>query len=226
MPSAPRSSVRSRYTKRLSHDVRKQPPPVRSNIRRVFRNSTSQEAQVYVIRAGKRKHVFFRVGHDSHSTIRKYILHKIFYALYPQYGIKPLGLVVATIDGRQVVGMTSEIVRPRSHEYKWYHHTFYNDPALTIRSSHIAFADKQLALAEKIEKDSGIIVSNHPINIIDQSGKPVFAEVEEIQRFSRVKLAKALLENKIDISALKQNILKNTPPDKRSLVNYFMETII
>lgn len=226
MPTPPRPRVRSRTTKRLSHTAKKQPLPGRSNIRRVFRNSSSQEAHVYLIRTGKGKRVFFRAGYDSGPTIRKYILHKIFYALYPQYAIKPLGLVVATINGEQVMGMTSEIVRPRSYDYKLYHHTFYNDPALTVHFPHMDFAHAQRKIIEQIEKDSGISVNDRPVNIIDQNGKPIFVEVEDVSVHNRAKLARALHENKIGVAALKQDILKNSPPDKRSLVSYFMETFL
>ncbi|MBM3282402.1 MAG: hypothetical protein FJY86_03635 [Candidatus Diapherotrites archaeon] len=226
MPKSPRRVIRSRSIKRLSHIVKKPQPPARSNIRRVFRKSASQEAHVYLIRTGKRKRVFFRAGYDSLPTIRKYILHKIFYALYPQYAIKPIGLVVATLNGEQVLGMTSDIVRPRSHDYKLYHHTFYNDPAVTVSFPHMDFSHAQQRVIEQIKKESGISVNDRPVNIIDSNGKPIFVEVEDVRVHNRATLTRALHEKKVDLNSLKSDILKNTPPDKRSLVSYIMETII
>ena len=198
----------------------------RSNIRRVFRKSPSQEARVYLIRTGKNKRVFFRTGIDRTNTIWKYVFHKIFYALYPQYGIKPLSLAVATIDGKQELGMTSEIVRNRSHDYKLFHHTFYTDPIFAGGLPHASFAIKQQDIVEQIKRESGIWVSNHPVNVINQNGKPIFVEIEEINFFSRKKLQHALHEKKVDIQALKENILKNAPPAERTIVEYTLNSLL
>lgn len=229
MPDPPRIVRRAASQKPKTKPPRMRGPrpyTERTNIRRVFRKSPSQEARVYLIRTGKHKKVFFRTGIDQMNTIRKYVFHKIFYALYPQYGIKPLSLAVATIDGKQELGMTSEIVRNRSHDYKLFHNTWYNDPIFTSQLPHMAFSIKQQAIVDQIKRESGIDVSNHPVNIINQNGKPVFVEIEEINFLSRNKLQNALHEKKVDIQALKENILKNTPPAERDIVSFFLSGIL
>ena len=229
MPDPPRIMRRSSSQKPKTKPPRMRGPrpySQRSNIRRVFRKSPSQEARVFLIRTGKHKKVFFRTGIDQMNTIRKYVFHKIFYALYPQYGIKPLSLAVATIDGKQELGMTSEIVRNRSHDYKLFHNTFYSDPIFAGGLPHVSFTIRQQNIVNQIKHESGIQVSDHPVNVINQNGKPVFVEIEEINFLSRNKLQNALHEKKVDIQALKENILKNAPPAERDVISFLLNDML
>ena len=90
----------------------------------------------------------------------------------------------------------------------------------------MAFSIKQQAIVDQIKRESGIDVSNHPVNIINQNGKPVFVEIEEINFLSRNKLQNALQKKKVDIQELKENILKNTPPAERDIVSFFLSGIL
>lgn len=227
MPEPPKSihraASRNTHSPKMS---RPRPYAQRSNIRRVFRKSASQEARVFLIRTGKGKRVFFRVDKNPELGIVKFVFQKIFYALYPEYSIKPLNLVVATVDNKQLLGMTSEIVRDRSPNYKLFHHTFYTDYRAVFGLPHIEFADKHNNIVKKIRQESGIEVNNNPVNMIDQNGKPIFVEIENISPFAHRKLLNALNNKGINISKLREDILNSVPPDKRRAVSSTLELFI
>lgn len=221
MPVRPTEKLRPR---RASGHIGPLPYAERVNIARVFKKSPSHEAEVYVIRTQKHARVFFRTEPNERRVIRKFIVHSIFHALFPKISIKPIGVVVATINGRQRLGMVSNIVRPRSASYKKYQKQFY-DARAKDDLDHFTFALPHYQKKFDVGDESGIEVNVHPVNIINSDGNPIFIEVEGIYSTSRHKMIAALLAKNINASELERQILRKVPERYRNMAQQILKSI-
>ena len=171
--------------------------PVRTRL--AFR-AGSQEASCHVIRY-KGKLRFFRVPSylpltmgESQVRIQKqraqmhFITASIFYSLFPKHSIKPVGVTceqALPATAGKSWGLVSEILRGRSPGYKKINAEAYRTVSRPVMDpdirAHYQFV-KEIGgpLAERIEKETGIELGTHPVNVAEVQGQPVFVEITDI----------------------------------------------
>ena len=180
--------------------VEKKKPAVEANrgkskkagrMRNAFTFNTDEAKTMVIEFKGKR--AMFRLPMKEFSSKRaarnKFILYKIFHELFPQNSIKPLGIKAVNEKEFPQWGLVSEILKNRSPEYKIYQQAFYRPrskmklPEKAIDAAikkHERFVNETAMPALiKIALETGIRLNNHPVNICNVKGNPVFFEIAQ-----------------------------------------------
>lgn len=154
--------------------------------------SATEEAQLFGLRfKGRRCVIRIHNRFDSQKTdlykaTRDFLEHSLFHELFPEHSINPLGVQKIEVNGQPRFGMVSEIVSNRSKDYKAFHREFYTvsrfvKTAPSIR--HAEFVQKTARpLVSQIFAQSGIILGDHPANVTNVGGKPVFFEIAYVDK--------------------------------------------
>lgn len=187
----------------------------RSDIAHVFKKSPSHEARIFVVRQEKRRRIIFRTEWDQRLVISTYVMQKLFNALYPENSLRPLSIEFQTVDGKKVLGMTSEIVHGRSNDYKRFSESFYGE-GHSPHDSHIKFASSAGKVAGKMVHESGIVPASNPINTMNSNGRPIFVEIAYVQ--DREKLVEALKSKGVDVNRLREEAIHHAPSELQNEV--------
>jgi hypothetical protein len=171
-------------TAQKNKDAQKRKP----RSRKVFSFSTD-EAELHLIDF-KGKIRALRTVPDKKTAKKDYLEHSMFHILHPDISLKPVGVhYVLDEKGKRRWGMVSEVVRPRSADYRIYHDDFYKNHHSAKRPKevkeslqrHRRFANSAATLAvAETSLRTGITINPHPVNIGNSGGKPVFFEIEDI----------------------------------------------
>ncbi len=203
--------------------------------------SQSEQAHIFVVNHGERP-ALFRCESTSNKLRQKRTAFKIYYAnliayeLFPENTIKPISVEkkqVTIFHGtsvaekkRKIWGVVSEIVKKRSKSYKHFQQVWYNNaPKIDqhLLDEHKSFAKSVKPIVFQMQS-AGIEVNNHPVNIINSNGKPVFVEISEIDVYCLEEYLKTQInpEKRKRIELLIKRYMKYNP-EKRKIIELLIK---